>query len=77
MPRTLPAALTAAMDSGEFVPYLKALISPDDPENPLAVDVLGFKITDVTPSVPSRTMPPTYPPPGSRSREARGSKAAR
>ena len=48
MPKTLPAALSTAMDSGVFDPYLKVQLITDDPNNPVKADVLDFKLTDVT-----------------------------
>jgi hypothetical protein len=48
MPKTLPAALTTVMDAGVFDPYLKVQLFSEDPDAPVTVDVLSFKITDVT-----------------------------
>ena len=46
MPRILPDALTAVMDSGVYNPYLKVLLFLDDEEEAITVDVLAFKIQD-------------------------------
>ena len=48
MPKTLPAPLSAAMDSGSYDPYLKVRLILDDPAVYTSVDVLSFKIQDIT-----------------------------